>query len=79
MQVVNAYVSKDQEDNIIIVSADHIKAGEEVRSATHSEQICTPLASFRNDRTAIIIVATDHIEAGEEVRSLNNNRMKCSH
>jgi hypothetical protein len=29
-QVVNAYVSKDQDDNIIMVAADHIKPGEEV-------------------------------------------------
>jgi hypothetical protein len=29
-QVVNAYVTEDQDNNIILVAVDHIKAGEEV-------------------------------------------------
>jgi hypothetical protein len=31
-QVVNAYVTKDQDNNIILVAVDHIRAGEEVMS-----------------------------------------------
>lgn len=35
-QVVNAYVTKDQDNNIILVAVDHIKAGEEVQSDFYS-------------------------------------------
>jgi hypothetical protein len=40
-QVVNAYVTKDQDNNIILVAVDHIKAGEEVIPiSSHVPSIC---------------------------------------